>query len=199
MKGILTHHQEFSGFEQPLRQAKYRLLQNLLVQKGYQSDRFSILEPSCDGSRIEYECRKSKLVDFYIDSINAGIDLNDYFDIRDCGLSPNTNLEFIDPLTEALRALNITLEGTITPIGTTGNRTINAPAGTVNIAAGQSSVVVTNNLVTANSLVFTVIRTADASLNYIDNVVPGAGSFTITGNANATGTVSVGFLVINVA
>lgn len=88
------------------------------------------------------------------------------------------------------------LNRTITAGGTTGNVTLNVPAGTANFAAGTSSLVVTNSLVTANSLVYAVIRTNDATA-LIKNVVPAAGSFTIRLNANATAETSVGFWVTN--
>ena len=85
---------------------------------------------------------------------------------------------------------------TITAAATTGDRTINKAAGTVNIAAAGTSVTVTSNLVTANSLVFAVIRTNDSTAT-IKNVVPGAGSFVITLTAAATAEVSIGFYVVN--
>lgn len=80
--------------------------------------------------------------------------------------------------------------------GTTGAQTINKPSGTVNFAAGTATLVVTNSTVTTASLVFAVVRTADATA-LIKNVVPAAGSFTITLNANATAETSVGFVVFN--
>jgi hypothetical protein len=85
---------------------------------------------------------------------------------------------------------------TITPNGTTGNQTINKPLGTVNIAAGQSSVTVTNSLVDANSIVFAVVRTNDTTAQ-IKNVTCAAGSFTIRLTANATAETSIGFMVMN--
>jgi len=85
---------------------------------------------------------------------------------------------------------------TITAGGTTGDRTINELAGTVNIAAAGTTVTVTNSLVTANSLVFCTIRTNDATA-MVKNVVPAAGSFTINLGAAATGEVSIGFFVVN--
>jgi len=85
---------------------------------------------------------------------------------------------------------------TNTATGTTGAQTIDRPSGTVNIAAGQSTIVVTNSLVTTASIVFPVIRTNDTTAT-IKNVVAAAGSFTITLTAAATAETSVGFLVIN--
>ncbi len=84
---------------------------------------------------------------------------------------------------------------TTTTVGTTGNQTINKPTGTVNIAAAGTTVTVTNSLVSATSLVFAEIRTADTTAR-ISNVVPGAGSFVINIVA-CTAEVSIGFWVIN--
>lgn len=88
------------------------------------------------------------------------------------------------------------VNSTNTTAGTTGDQTINKPSGTVNIATGNSSITVTNSLVTANSLVFAVVRTNDAAA-IIKNVVPGAGSFVITLNAATGAETSIGFFVIN--
>jgi hypothetical protein len=90
----------------------------------------------------------------------------------------------------------LTLAATNTAPGTTGAQTINKPTGTVNFAIGTSTLVVTNNLVTVNSLVFCVVRTNDATA-VIKNVVSASGSFTITLNAAAGGETSVGFWVVN--
>lgn len=81
--------------------------------------------------------------------------------------------------------------------GTPGAATINKPSGKVAIATGQSSVVVTNSLVTAASTVLAVLQFVDATCTQILSVVPGSGSFTITGNANATLATKVAFLVVN--
>src|SRR5439155_15020126 len=72
--------------------------------------------------------------------------------------------------------------------GTPGAATQHTTKGRVAIAAGASSVVVTNRNVNAASTVLAVISQAgaDGTLTQILRVTPGAGSFTITGNANAT-------------
>lgn len=88
------------------------------------------------------------------------------------------------------------VDATNTAAGTTGAQTINKAAGTVNFAAGASSLVVTDSLVTTSSIVLCVIRTNDSTA-VIKNVVPAAGSFTINLNAAATAETSVGFVVIN--
>lgn len=85
---------------------------------------------------------------------------------------------------------------TVTAGGTTGAQTINKTSGTVNFAAAATSLVVTNNLVTANSIVFVEIRTNDTTA-LIKNVVPTSGSFTINMQAAPTAETSVGFFVIN--
>lgn len=85
---------------------------------------------------------------------------------------------------------------TVTTGGTTGAQTIDKPSGTVNFAAAATTLVVTNALVTTSSIVFAVIRTNDTTAT-IKNVVPAAGSFTITLGAAATAETSVGFFVIN--
>lgn len=77
-----------------------------------------------------------------------------------------------------------------------GAVTINKAAGRVKIAAGQSSIVVTNDLVKVNSLVFAEVARADATA-YIKNVVAVAGSFTITLGAAATAETAVNFFVVS--
>lgn len=86
---------------------------------------------------------------------------------------------------------------TVDASGTPGAAVINAPTGTVAIAIGADNVVVTNNLVTANSIVIPVLQFVDATLTQILSCVPGPGSFTITGNAVATAATRISFIVIN--
>lgn len=90
---------------------------------------------------------------------------------------------------------NAVWDKTNTAGGTTGARTINKLAGTVNFAAAATSLVVTNSYCTTSSLVFAVVRTNDTTAT-IKNVVPGSGSFTITLNAAATAETSVGFFLV---
>lgn len=91
---------------------------------------------------------------------------------------------------------SLNLERTITAAGTTGNRTINKLAGTVNVPAGQNVVVVTNGFVTVNSILSVVARTNDATCG-VKNYVPGAGNFTINLTASCTAETSIGFIVSN--
>ena len=102
----------------------------------------------------------------------------------------------INALTTQIQSGKLKLETTTTAPGTTGAQTINKMSGTVNFAATTTTLVVTNNKVTANSLVFAVLRTASTTAQVL-SVVPAAGSFTITIVADAALELSVGFMVIN--
>lgn len=85
---------------------------------------------------------------------------------------------------------------TVTAAGTTGARTINHPTGTVNFAAGAASLVVTNSLVTANSIVIATVGSNDTTMKSA-SAVAAAGSFTLRGNATPTAETRVDFMVIN--
>jgi len=86
-----------------------------------------------------------------------------------------------------------TTDGSATP----GAIEINKPSGKCAVAIGAASVVVTNSLVTAASHVICTLQFIDATFTQILSVVPGAGSFTITGNAVATAATKIAFLVVN--
>lgn len=81
---------------------------------------------------------------------------------------------------------------------TTGAVTANVTSGTVAIAAGASSVVVTNNLVDANTKITAVVAqaAADGTLLRVERIVAAAGSFTIYGTANATATTFISWSLI---
>lgn len=85
---------------------------------------------------------------------------------------------------------------TITPSGTTGDQTINTQAGSVNFASSATSLVVTNNLVTADSVIMLQIRTVDATMTSVIASMA-VGSFTITPDVIPTDEVRVDFLVLN--
>jgi hypothetical protein len=88
------------------------------------------------------------------------------------------------------------LPKTTTTAGTTGNRTINSINGNFRIAAAGTTVTITNSYVDAESNVFCVIRSNDATAT-IKNVVPSAGQFIVNLGAAATAEVSIGFFVVN--
>lgn len=90
----------------------------------------------------------------------------------------------------------LTLDRTITAAGTTGNQTINKIAGTVNIAASGTSVVVTDSKVDVNSFIKAFLRTNDTTAKTAV-AVPASGSFTIFLNAAATAEVSIAWEVSN--
>lgn len=69
--------------------------------------------------------------------------------------------------------------------GTPGAGTIDKPSGKNAIAIGASSVVVTCAVCTATSRVMITPQTRDATCKELI-AVPGAGSFTVSGSANAT-------------
>lgn len=79
--------------------------------------------------------------------------------------------------------------------GSPGAATIDRSLGRVTIGAGNSSVVVTSDKVAASSSVFAVVSQNDTTAK-IKNVVPGAGSFTINLESNATADTTVDFFVV---
>lgn len=85
---------------------------------------------------------------------------------------------------------------TVTAAGTTTPQTINKNAGAVNFAAADASKVVTNSLVTANSIIVATVATNDSTMKSVQ-AVAAAGSFTLYANAAATAETRVNFLVIN--
>lgn len=80
-----------------------------------------------------------------------------------------------------------------------GAATINKPAGRCKMAAGQSSVVITNSYCTLASIINVTVEGAafDATATRVQ-VTPGAGTFTVTFNANATAAVTFSFDILNV-
>lgn len=100
--------------------------------------------------------------------------------------------------TERMRidsAGGISFNKTVTAAATTGAQTINTPTGTVNFAAAAASLVVTNSLVTANSIIVCTVGTVDATMKSVV-AVAGTGAFTLTANAAATAETRVNFLVL---
>lgn len=90
----------------------------------------------------------------------------------------------------------INLNKTVTAAGTTGAQTINNPTGTVNFAASATSLVVTNSLVTANSIIQLTVGTNDTTMKSAV-AVAAAGSFTIFPSAAPTAETRVNFTVTN--
>ena len=83
-----------------------------------------------------------------------------------------------------------------TVAGAAGAATQTTVAGRVQIAAGQSSVVVTNVNCQASSTVLAVVSSADGAASTLKSVVPGNGSFTVTMSAAVTGATSVDYVIL---
>jgi hypothetical protein len=85
---------------------------------------------------------------------------------------------------------------TLTTGGVTGAQTINKPYGSVNFAAGASSLVVTNSVAVSSSIIFPTPQTNDATCRDF-SITRASGSFTINANAPCTAETTVGFQVTN--
>lgn len=110
----------------------------------------------------------------------------------------NTSGGILQSLTTAINKFfgDMQFDKTITAGGTTGAQTINKNAGTVNFAAAATTLVVTNSRVTTGSIITATAQTDDTTCS-VKNVVPAAGSFTITMVAACTAETAVSFIVIN--
>lgn len=135
----------------------------------------------------------SKVADFGLETIPVN------------GTSPITSyLKFTSQINaggynEVMRISDVgkmTFPYTIVATGTTGAQTINKPSGSVNFAAGATSIVVTNSLCLTTSEVLLQVQGGDATATTA-RVSIGAGSFTITLNAAATAETRVSFFVFN--
>ena len=91
---------------------------------------------------------------------------------------------------------DVQLPKTITAAGTTGAQTINKSSGSVNFAAAATSLVVTNSLVTTNSVIVATVGTNGTTMKTV-SAVAAAGSFTLNANAAATAETRVNFVVLN--
>lgn len=98
--------------------------------------------------------------------------------------------------TNVVIGLGLSLSKTITPAGTTGAQVINNATGQVNFAAGASTLVVTNNLATVNSIIIVQVLGTDTTA-ISARVTKAAGSFTITLVAPATAETAVEFRLTN--
>lgn len=92
---------------------------------------------------------------------------------------------------------NYKLKRTITAAGTTGAQTISKPNGSVNLAAGATSIVITNTLVTTSSTLIATLNTADTTCTFVKSAVPTANTITVTVNAACNAETCVAFWVFN--
>jgi len=88
-------------------------------------------------------------------------------------------------------------EGGLTDIsGTPGNGTANTLLAKFAIAAAASAVTITCSQCAATTLIWCQVITNDGTLKSV-SVVPGAGSYVVTGNAAATGNTTVIAMLVN--
>ena len=80
--------------------------------------------------------------------------------------------------------------------GSTGDVTLNTQAGTVNFAAGMTSLVLTNNRIISSSEILVSVSSNDATMKSA-HTVKGTGSVTIYADVAPTAQTSVTFLVLN--
>jgi hypothetical protein len=92
--------------------------------------------------------------------------------------------------------VDLLLTKTVTAAGTTGAQTINKNSGRVNFAAAATSLVVTNSLVTASSIIQCTVATNDSTMKAAI-AVAASGSFTIYASAAATAETAVNFTITN--
>lgn len=80
---------------------------------------------------------------------------------------------------------------------TTGAVTANVRSGICAVAAGASSIVITNELVNASTKINAYVSqaSADGTLLRVERIVAAAGSFTIYGTANATATTLIAWFI----
>ncbi len=81
--------------------------------------------------------------------------------------------------------------------GTTGNQTANTMTGNIRIAAGNTSVTVTNSLVSSTSVIMCTLATADANATTLKSCAPGSGSFIITLQTAPAAEVNINWVVFN--
>jgi hypothetical protein len=113
------------------------------------------------------------------------------------GYAAGQTVELTTEVETALIAQGLAVSASVANV-TTGALTANVYQGTAAIAAGASSVVITNSLITANSKVWAVVAqaAADGTLLRVERVVPAAGSVTIYGTANATATTLIDWSIL---
>jgi len=105
--------------------------------------------------------------------------------------------EFSAELESALVAQGLAVASTVGSV-TTGAQTCNTYSGTAAIPIGASSVVITNDLIKANSKVWACVAqaAADGTLLRVERVVTADGSVTIYGTAAATAITLVDWAII---
>jgi len=108
----------------------------------------------------------------------------------------NAAVKFTITATNITHIGDMIYDKTITAPGTTGAQTINKTTGRVNFAAAATSLVLTNSLITANSIIRCTVATNDTTMHSC-KAVAAAGSATLYPNAAPTAETAVNFTVTN--
>ena len=125
-----------------------------------------------------------------------GVTNENVFGYNATGIGSNTVCIGSSAITKCQVYGDIVLDKTVMAAGTTGAQTINKTIGSVNFAAGATSLVVTNNRVSTTSVIIATVATNDTTLKSVI-AVAASGSFTLYANAAATAETRVNFIVIN--
>lgn len=104
---------------------------------------------------------------------------------------------FYDSVNKIVKSKN-GIDVDYTRSGAAGPQVINKVAGTVKIAAAGQTVVLTSDKIDANTLIFPVLLTDDATAKSVVVSAQAAGSATFKLNAAATGEVVIAFFMLPV-
>jgi hypothetical protein len=80
--------------------------------------------------------------------------------------------------------------------GTPGNATLDTPSGVSAIAAGNSSIVITNSLVTETTIPYFILMEDDVVCKTIDSVSVAAGAITLNVNGNCNADTNIGWFLL---
>ena len=154
--------------------------QGLRVYNSTTSDDFGCLRWLSNNFELIASCDNTDARNLILDgnaSVEFQVNTTQQWAVIATAFRPTTNgTENIG--TSTLGISRLYFDYTNTAVGTTGNQTINKTSGRVNIAAAGTSVVVTNDKVTAASQCFAQMVTNDAT-GRVTACVSAAGSFTI--------------------
>ena len=149
-----------------------------------------------DGTTPTTSADNSTYVGALTKASGNGVTNENVFGYNATGIGSNTVCIGSSAITKCQVYGDIVLDKTVTAAGTTGAQTINKTVGTVNFAAGATSLVVTNNRVSTTSVIIATVATNDTTLKSVI-AVAASGSFTLYANAAATAETRVNFIVIN--
>ena len=139
-------------------------------------------------NRITIDTRKARLGDF------SNVTNGTYLEVNDAAKSFFFQSGSQDATVDYTFVQNFVYQTSLS--GTTGNKTINVPIGTVKFAAAATSLVVTSSIASTSSVIFLTPQTTDATCKYF-TLTKASGSFTINANAACTANTDVGFQVTN--